>query len=133
MSYWEARLHWIVRALAQPADEQRRLIPDFADAAEDLAVDFDAILFRANSENEPCAKVPAIVALNEQFDLMGTEANIWTDDALFSSPSWERVRVLARAAVEALGLPADSPGPDGTVVVFVTRPPSGTPKGGLLN
>jgi acetoin utilization deacetylase AcuC-like enzyme len=128
--YWETRLNWIVRALAQPADEQRRLVPDFADAAEDLAVEFEASLIGAELYNEPYANAPPIVALNEQFKKMslGAEPSVWTDADLFSSQSWERVRVLARAAVEALGWAADSPGPDANAVYV--GPPSGTPTGG---
>ena len=114
MRYWEGRLNWIVRALAQAPAEQRRLVPDFADAAEDLAVEFEASLVGAQNAKEPSVDDPALVALNEEIDRLSAadDASLWTDEALASSPSWEHVRSLARAVVKALGWAHESPGPD---------------------
>lgn len=106
-------LHWALQALAQPADVQLTLFPDFACKTDELALDFDdwapAVLQCPEIElTEP--QRTALQHIDEAFTKMNAEGTpIWTDDALRSAPEWEQARSLARQALAAFAWPPDAP------------------------
>jgi len=124
--YWEKRLNWIVRVLALPAAEQVRLVPDFASAPEDLAVEFEASLIGAEAAGERAASHPSLLALNAELDALSAlqGAAHWGPDALKTSDGWARVRATALAAVKAMGWSEESPEADPNVL-YVGPPRQG--------
>lgn len=110
------RLVDTLRALAAPAEEQLARFPDFVVKADELALDFDDALrlvmdcpqIRLEPEQEH-----ALERLDDTLERMSGEANapLWTEGALRERDEWARVRRLARAALAALGHPADLPPP----------------------
>ncbi|WP_010578290.1 hypothetical protein [Leptospira alexanderi] len=119
-------LLWSLQALAQPADVQVRLFPDFVSKADELALDFDSAYRSARH-------VADIVPTNLQKDALDaidaklagfsgeSNAALWTESALAREPIWQEVRSLAKRALDAfnwsLGPPPFEPKDRGSTYV----------------
>jgi hypothetical protein len=108
------RLKHSLQALAMPADVQIALFPEFAQKADELALDFDN--FRqavvTNMESSLSDEQRDLLAtIDVQLDMMSRaqDANLWTEDALVRRPEWQSVRELASAALEAFDWPVVRP------------------------
>jgi hypothetical protein len=115
------KLERAVLALAQPADVQLSLYPDFVCKADELALDFEDGLCEMVGHEEAFSPEQhrAIDALNDLLSSMGGELNaaFWTEDAVRTHPTWDEIRRLARDAVIVCGWELRRPPPpDGTYV-----------------
>jgi hypothetical protein len=94
-----------VLALAQPADVQLSLFPDFVCKADELALDFeDGTYELAEYEQEITAEQRAAFdALDALLTSMSGPTGFWTEEALQAHPTWELIRERAKAVVLAFG------------------------------
>ena len=101
------QLERAILALAQPAEAQLALFPDFVCKADELALDFEDGLYElAGHEHELTeAQRAALDALDGLLAGMSGERNagFWTEEALRSHPTWEEIRSAARATAAAFG------------------------------
>jgi hypothetical protein len=113
-----------ILALAQPADVQLGLFPDFVCKADELALDFEDGLYELighETEITP-AQRQAIDALDALLTEKSGEQNsrFWTDEAVQSDPIWERLRILAQAVALEFGWDLRRPPPSDAVYIPVT-------------
>lgn len=95
------KIKWVTQAIAQPCKIQKSLFPDFANVADELAVDWELAL---DELNEPCI---AILITDEQrktikrlddymLSISGpNNMQYWNNDALCQSEEWQRMREMA--------------------------------------
>lgn len=104
---------WAVQALAQPAEVQRALFPDFVVVADELALDFDhwwRVFERDFGHQLSSQQREACEALDRLLDEMsGPKPELWTDEGCLNHPKWSEVRQLAANVLTAFGWPADVP------------------------
>jgi hypothetical protein len=104
------QLQWSLQALAQPAEVQIRLYPDFVVAADELALEYDnclvATLGNHRKEFTP-TQVQALEKINSFLNQMSGSENAehWTLDALYNDAKWTEVRTLAQQTLTELGWP----------------------------
>lgn len=109
------RLEWAVRALAQPAEIQRALFPDFVRVADELVLDLDDAVRDLSPARELASLSPAaseyLLSLDRALaELSAPEhAGLWTDAALRDDVHWARIRRYAGALVRAMGWPEEPP------------------------
>jgi hypothetical protein len=114
------QLRWSLQALALPYAAQRKLFPSFACIADELALDFDHWRETAMHQHD---FIPDQLAALASLDALLTEMTaendpgLWTDDALARLPRWDKVRELARNALEAFDWMLETP--PSTRAVFV--------------
>ena len=114
---WDAllvRLKHSLQALAMPADTQLELFPDFVCKVEELALDFDhwSECALGNDRGELGEGQKSLLRkLDGAFELMssGQNQNLRAEDALRSSPEWQGVREIAKAALASFGWNAERP------------------------
>ena len=116
------RLKWSVLALAQPADVQLSLFPDFVCKGDELALNFDEGLREwADDEDTMTAEQrSAIHALDALILSLSGEHNaaFWFDEnAIRSHPAWEEIRGLASQAALAFGWELKPPPPPDDIYV----------------
>lgn len=107
-------LQWALQALAQPAEVQMTLFPDFVSKADELAVDFHHWLLYAEEEHLAdftANQKGALLRIDEFLNVMGGARNAkhWTDDALHHDPMWKEVRGMAKEALDEFGWPNEKP------------------------
>lgn len=91
-----------LRMLAQPAQVQRRLHPDFVWVGDDMADEFDIALKELDpDEREALPGLDRIVALMDQNTRI---AERWTTEAVETLAFWQDIRSAARAVLAAAGL-----------------------------
>lgn len=97
------KLQRAILALVQPAEVQLSLFPDFVSKADELALNFEDGLYElVGHEDEITAEQStAIDALDEVISSMSGPTGLWTEEALATHPTWERVRDLAKAVAAA--------------------------------
>lgn len=123
---------WAIRALAQEAEVQKGLFPEAIPPAEELALEFERsyspALATVGSWSEGARAVVRELALTLE-GLSGREfEHLWLGDDALAQPEWSEIRRLARAAVSALGLSAESPGPVRAIYITKDRgEPGGRP------
>jgi hypothetical protein len=114
-----------VLALAQPADVQLLLFPDFVCKADELALEFDDALFDLeSSENTITPEQRATVDALDKIlaEMSGSQnAAFWTDDALRSHQTWEVIRSAARDVIGAFGWELRHPPPSGAIYIIGGR------------
>ena len=114
-----------VLALAQPAEVQLSLFPDFVCKADELALDFqDGLYELVGHEDEITApQRVAIDALDKLILAMSGEQNapFWTEDAVRSHSTWEEMRMAAKATAVAFGWELRRPPPSGAIYVPTGR------------
>jgi hypothetical protein len=126
MNSREDDLRHSVQALAQPADEQIALFPDFVVVGDELALDFESALerFRADAVSAPAQAVATVNALNAYLEQLSGPQNedFWLDEArLREDPRWNQVRQLALAVLEAFGWPNVTPKKNHATYVSETK------------
>lgn len=96
-----------VVALAQPADVQLSLFPDFVCKADELALDFEDGLYElVGHKDEITGEQQAnLDALDRLLSGMNDsqDASVWTEEALRTHPAWVEVRTAAAATAAAFG------------------------------
>lgn len=110
-----------VLALAQPADVQLSLFPDFVCKADELALDFEEALdnfFGHETEMDESERVE-LNALDRLILSKSGEKNaaFWTDEALLTHPTWEEIRTAAKSAATAFGWELRRPPPSGAIYI----------------
>lgn len=115
------KLERAVLALAQPADVQLSLFPDFVCKADELALELeDALVELASFENKVAPEQRATVDALDKIivEMSGPQnASFWTDDALRSHPTWETIRSAAKDVVGAFGWELRHPPPSGAIYI----------------
>jgi hypothetical protein len=98
--YWENRLQWVVRALAQSGSAQVSLFTPLVCVPDELALEWEECLMGRRDEGLLfCEEFEfQLQRLDQLIDEMsGPEnAELWTLDSLFSSAEWNSVRQQAR-------------------------------------
>lgn len=115
---WERLMH-ALQALAQPAEVQLTLYPDFVAKADELALDF-------NNFHEACLpemtdeQAAASSHMDRRLTELSGPAGPWSEDDLRHSKEWVDIRGLAKQALAVFGWPDEEPpaSPD----VFVQFP-----------
>lgn len=115
-------LEWSVRALAQPADIQLSLFPDFVCKGDELALSFEDGLYELVGHEDEIneEQKAAIQALDALITALSGKhnADFWiNDDAVRSDERWERIRVLARRAIEAFEWDPQAPPPSSAIYI----------------
>jgi hypothetical protein len=108
-----------LEALAGSGTAQPSLFPTLSPTPDALAADFDHWWRIVREEHFALTKAErrALGEVTEQLAAMttGVDHRNWTEEAMRSSPAWERLRQLARVALSTLGWvggDADPPGSD---------------------
>lgn len=101
------QLQRAVTALAQPAEVQLSLFPDFVCKADELALDFEDGLYEmvGHEASFTDAQRAAIDALDHLLSSISGErhAALWTETALSDHPVWDQIRDAAKAAATTFG------------------------------
>jgi acetyl esterase/lipase len=109
------KLMWSLQAVAQPADVQLLLFPDFVFQTDEVMLDFDDALLLIKGElwsTLTPSQVEALIRIDDKMTEMTREfdPNRIPEDALRSDPQWEELRALAKQALMAFNWP-DLPPP----------------------
>jgi hypothetical protein len=96
-----------LQAIAESAGAQPSLFPALSPSPDALAADFDH-WWRIVREERYTLEKPELRVLrdvSEQLTAMttGVDRRNWTEEAMRSSPAWDRLRHLARVALAELG------------------------------
>jgi hypothetical protein len=100
-----------LQALASPAQQQLDLFPDFLWKVDEMAIEFDqwyqcvmrrSYLFTQKQKD-------LLEELNSLLDeISGPEnSDLWQEESLRTNIIWEKIRILARSALQALGWSID--------------------------
>jgi hypothetical protein len=112
----QEQLRRSLRLLAAPAAHQLDLFPSLTSTPDHMALEFEHwhdIVIETQPETLSSAQQSALSGLEDQLDAMADgDEETWTECALRESPAWERVRVLARAALAAFGWQEHDPATD---------------------
>jgi len=107
------KLMWATQALAQPAAVQVHLFPDFAEPADELALEFDEFYQPVIVSDQAKLLLPAQRAALEELDGMLAEMSgpdgPWTCEALEGAEQWVRVRAPASRVLTAMQWPNEPP------------------------
>jgi hypothetical protein len=110
------QLRWSLQGLASTAaSPQRELFPEYALAADELALQFDHwfTVIRSHYEGElSSAQLESLQAIDRKLSTMSRDGaefdvELWTETALVTSEHWMDIRRLAAAALEAFEWPAE--------------------------
>ncbi|MEO1138587.1 MAG: hypothetical protein AAFW87_03935 [Pseudomonadota bacterium] len=100
-------LVWCLQALAQDADIQRSLYPEFVVVADELALDFDdALQLHGPDVLKTHPDLAQLLALIES---KSGQEGYWFGRALEESEFWADIRKSARAILHARDLPSTIP------------------------
>jgi len=98
------QLQRAVVALAQPADIQLSLFPDFVSKPDELALDFEDGLYEMVGHEEQFSdqQRAAIDALNKRISSNSGEqhASFWTEAAVREHPIWDEIGTAAKATAD---------------------------------
>jgi hypothetical protein len=101
------QLQRAVIALAQPADIQLSLFPDFVRKADELALDFEDGLYEMVGHEGQFSEQQrgTIDVLNALISSkMGEQhAAFWNETAVRDHPLWEEIRIAAKDAAATIG------------------------------
>jgi hypothetical protein len=101
------QLQRAVIALAQPADIQLSLFPDFVRKADELALTFEDGLYEmvGHEEQFSAQQRAAIDTLNKLIlSKIGEQhAAFWNETAVREHPLWEGIRIAAKDAADTFG------------------------------
>lgn len=100
---------WSLRALAQDANAQRELYPDFVVVADELVLSF-ANAYSTLKETTQLQQAD-LEGLDEHIASKSGVLEFWTDEALDQSPFWQEIRRLASEALKARDLEVSAPHP----------------------
>jgi hypothetical protein len=109
----EFKLEWSVRALAQRADIQTSLFPEFACVADELALEFETSLKQARDEQVQMSQEASdrLEELDAALAAISGPHNqeFWEDEALATRREWADIRTCAESVCLAMGWPTDPP------------------------
>lgn len=115
------QLQRAIIALAQPADVQLSLFPDFVCKANELALNFEDGLYEmvGHEAQFSAQQRAAIDVLDKLLSSKSSEqhASFWNDTALRKHPIWDEIRTAANAAAAAFGWDLQSLPPSNAVYV----------------
>lgn len=95
------KIKWATQAIAQPCEVQKGLFPDFANVADELAVEWEMALDELNdpevSSQLTDEQKDAIKRLDDYMLSISGADNIqyWNNDALSQSVEWQNMREMA--------------------------------------
>ena len=95
------KIKWVTQAIAQPCEIQKSLFPDFANIADELAVEWEMALDELNepllSSSLTSEQKLALKKLDDYMLSISGAANIqyWNNDALCESVEWQKIRKMA--------------------------------------
>ena len=106
-----------LQLLAAPADTQLAHFPEFACVTDELALDFDhwrEVYLGAFAEDLSPYQIECFDQIAARFQALSEggpafQEDFWTDEALRSSPEWERIRRIARRLLAALDWAIEPP------------------------
>ena len=116
-----------MQALAQDFDTQTQVCDVAPWLAEELALDFEGLLFRFSQEGR--AQSPDLWALEAHFERKSGQPEYWTLQAMESDPFWDEVRATARQVLQNRGMSTAPPIPVKVTVMPVSEVPVGPPPG----
>ncbi len=121
------QLQRAVVALAQTADIQLSLFPDFVCKADELALDFEDGLYEmVGHEDEFSGKQRAAIDTLDKLILSKCgeqDASFWNETAVREHPFWEEIRTAAKEAAATIGWDLSTLPPSNAV--YVCGHPSG--------
>jgi hypothetical protein len=99
------QFEWSLQALAQPASTQIGLFPEYANAADELALSWEEALEDAELAELPVAPQKVIKELDDyMLSISGKDnSDLWTNYSITNSVQWARMRKLAGEAILELG------------------------------
>ncbi len=91
------KIKWIVQVIAQPYEIQKSLFPDFANVADELAVEWEGALDELNITSITDEQRSVIKKLDDYMLSISGPANIqyWNNTALCKSVEWQKMREMA--------------------------------------
>ena len=91
------KIKWIAQVIAQPYEIQKSLFPDFANVADELAVEWEGALDELNITSITDEQRGVIKKLDDYMLSISGPANIqyWNNTALCKSVEWQRMREMA--------------------------------------
>lgn len=91
------KIKWIAQVIAQPYEIQKSLFPDFANVADELAVEWEGALDELNITSITDEQRSGIKKLDDYMLSISGPANIqyWNNTALCKSVEWQRMREMA--------------------------------------
>lgn len=91
------KIKWIAQVIAQPYEIQKSLFPDFANVADELAVEWEGALDVLNITSITDEQRSVIKKLDDYMLSISGPANIqyWNNTALCKSVEWQRMREMA--------------------------------------
>lgn len=95
------KIKWVTQAIAQPCEIQKSLFPDFANIADELAVEWEMALNELNDSQVAylfsSEQKLAVKNLDDYMLSISGAANIqyWNNDALCRSVEWQKMRKMA--------------------------------------
>lgn len=115
------KLEWATRALAQHADVQISLYPNFVETADELALAWEEAVeyLSGNKISLTTEQREMIDNLDAFIGSISGEANahMWTNQALYSAPEWMQIRQNSHKLIDLMGWLHSSPGP--SVDIFI--------------
>lgn len=95
----------VVQSLAQSCEIQKSLVPDFANVADELAVEWEMALEEIDDTLLTDKQKQAIKALDDYMLSISGPANIqyWNNEALCHSKEWDMMRSLAEDILCVMG------------------------------
>lgn len=105
------QFEWALLALAQPAKIQLGLFPDFANAADELALSWEEALEDTDLDELSDNARSAIKELDDyMLSISGQEnAELWTNESVSSSVQWAKMRKMASRVIKEFGWINSSP------------------------
>lgn len=105
---------WAVQALAASPTEQLGLFPEFAEAADELALDHETTqiaFLRASQPYLSAEQREAVARLDQRLEEMSgpDNAQLWIAEALANAPQWDQVRELAATVLREMGWRLETP------------------------
>ena len=91
------KIKWIAQVIAQPYEIQKSLFPEFANVADELAVEWEGALDELNITSITDEQRSVIKKLDDYMLSISGPANIqyWNNTALCKSVEWQRMREMA--------------------------------------
>lgn len=91
------KIKWIAQVIAQPYEIQKSLFPDFANVADELAVEWEGALDELNITSITDEQRSVIKKLDDYMLSISGPVNIqyWNNTALCKSVEWQRMREMA--------------------------------------
>lgn len=99
------KFKWVTQAFSQPFEIQKNLFPQFVNAADQLAVEWEVALDQMDDSRLANIQRQMIKELDDYILSISGVDNLkyWNDDALCHSQEWEKMRVQAKAILNVMG------------------------------